>query len=557
VQRGTNPCAADTDGDGVPDGEEVRWDLDPTEKVSYADGKKDGERWIVSACEHMEPGDVDYYENKWGNWQVALRSEFGNYRNLEAATGRDRDVVGATMSGATSPVAGFMAGHVVSEDEFEGPVEMMREEVLSAIGGSGERDGLYVSEAFEVRDGETSVRAEFEFAPTAGAFSVRGFRDVLLFHSAPFPPGAVDNLPDDSGEEFSEFQVDLSVIHREGFPGDQFIVMGAVGPVASELDGSAKFVPVRMRDLTNPRNVADTFHDQFRECAKRSGAQSRRPLDVYWVLEQSSFMSDQLRGVANRMAEVLEPVEPERIDARHAVTNADPMNQGRPVMGRWWNGATSKVAKGFERAAFLPECQQGMWSCEAMRSGGLEAGRLGLEAMAGGSGQLRENAEVATMFVTNHQASSAYDVIDGRWQMKEGVVENAAAFFGSRGTAYSVTGDGLRCGSEATAYRRVARGTGGDVGSVCGEKAGEVLRRVVREARFETSPYELKEMPVSSSLRVFFNGTFVPRSAEDGFTYSVEENAIEFHGFAVPKFGEELGEEEAPDRMVVVYDVLK
>ena len=69
------------------------------------------------------------------------------------------------------------------------------------------------------------------------------------------------------------------------------------------------------------------------------------------------------------------------------------------------------------------------------------------------------------------------------------------------------------------------------------------------------SNYTLPQTPISSSLRVFMNGTWVPRSRDDGFDYFEENNSIAFFGRFRPTPQSE--KEGPPDYVAVSYETFK
>jgi hypothetical protein len=65
---------------------------------------------------------------------------------------------------------------------------------------------------------------------------------------------------------------------------------------------------------------------------------------------------------------------------------------------------------------------------------------------------------------------------------------------------------------------------------LCADEIEETIEDIIVAATGQAASHVLADVPVSSSLRVFKNGTWVPRSRQNGFDYFSNTNSIAFFG---------------------------
>jgi hypothetical protein len=124
-------------------------------------------------------------------------------------------------------------------------------------------------------------------------------------------------------------------------------------------------------------------------------------------------------------------------------------------------------------------------------------------------------------------------------------------FYSTHTTSFAVVGNPSEsCGmSEGVAYKEVARATGGSFASVCARDLSETINEIIFAASAQAG-YRMPETPISSSLRVYLNGEWVPRSRENGFDYFESTDSIAFFGNYRPELPENG---EAPDVIAISY----
>lgn len=73
--------------------------------------------------------------------------------------------------------------------------------------------------------------------------------------------------------------------------------------------------------------------------------------------------------------------------------------------------------------------------------------------------------------------------------------------------------------------------------SICADDYVDLLTRVGFEAAGLQDTFALTRVPKSDSLEVLVDAIAIPERAVDGWTYSPGDNAVVFHGRAIPRAG--------------------
>ncbi len=95
--------------------------------------------------------------------------------------------------------------------------------------------------------------------------------------------------------------------------------------------------------------------------------------------------------------------------------------------------------------------------------------------------------------------------------------------------------------SAGTKYVEVVDATGGYWASICTAEFNEALQYLSLETMGMSAVYELTYEPSSIALTtVEVNGATVSYSAVDGWTYTTDNNAVNFHGEAIPEPSAEI-----------------
>ncbi len=560
--NGTDPLNPDTDGDGVPDGREVDLGLDPTKQDSYGDGTNDGDRWMVGACDDPAGEPVNYYTSNnvlidpqnssvqvnVGNWQIALPPAFNNYTELNVAglslnngTLANREAA-AVYDDPANEVAGFVLSYTPPSSQTD-PTDILSDH-HSAVAAAGSIEQEFNGGAFDTHDFRKAAIGRY-LIRSSTAHSYKEIRDSLLFGMAPFGASDVTGLPAASGADYTEFRIFVSVIYREFQNGErQALTSVAVAP-AAKYDAREK-VQFRMDDLTNTTNIAESVDGHQVRCDLKEPKENTKA-DFYWVLDQSGSMYDdygRVQAVANQFYNELNNTG---LDYRLGVGNMDASTHGHLGSVGWHSDLNT----------FLGEITAiTNWTGNTYEEYGLQNAEEGIKYMLGLSGQppanqrIRPDATLITIWMSDEEAQTIQDhplSSSGGQQLMNDYVN----FFPQHTVGFAIVGDGNTCGdSDGEAYREVAQATGGSFTSLCSTDISETISDVIYAASGYTG-YTLAQTPISSSLRIFINGQWVPRSRQNGFDYFAQTNSIAFFGSYRP---EPPQGNEPPDDISITYE---
>jgi hypothetical protein len=549
VDGDTDPCDPDTDGDGIEDGAEVAHGLDPT-------SPNPNHRWRLQACDEPEGEPVDFHESAAGNWRVALPPSFDNFRQLQIQSSAANPTAAVYGNPALQAAGALLTRE--AESPVGSPSDVLEGDVRRSLETLGRMSQNQTGGAFDTHDGWRAAVGEYVVEPTDGGATVRQFREDLAVALSPFDESRVTGLPVTDGTTHEALRVFVSVVLREYPTGrDQRLVAIAVTP--EQAYRSRGKVRMRMEDLTNTTNVSEVVDLPATRCAKFDAARPSPKVDFYWVLDQSGSMIDHNEKLAAFAEQFENTVDNTALDYRFGVTNMDKRNDGHLRLPPGWHTDSSKFRTEVQKAVI--DCQdQPSWICGGANEFGLESAKRGITYMSGnGSTQpgsderLRPDASLITIFMSDDEAKT----IDYGNAGYNQLVKPYLQFFPNWTTAFSIVADDKDCGTqEGRAYKDVALETGGKVASLCSDDLTRLLEQIIFSAAGESSTYELPETPISSSLRVYMNGEWVPRNRENGFAYYEGQNAIAFFGNYRPTPEDELHGEPG-DYIAVHYETFK
>jgi hypothetical protein len=307
------------------------------------------------------------------------------------------------------------------------------------------------------------------------------------------------------------------------------MIAAAVAP-ADKFDTRDK-VKFRMDDLTNTTNVAQAADAEEIRCSTFRAGEGNPEADFYWVLDQSGSMSSdyaKVRAVANQFYANLNNTA---LDYRLAVTPMDPQIQGRPRGNIAWHD---------DLTTFLGEIdnvENGGYDC--CDEYGLEVGKQGITWMRSSSApqnlRIRSSAQLITIWMADEEANT-FQGDDLSNPTVSALLDTYKTWYAGQTIAFSITT--IQPGSrtnDGEAYREVALATGGAFADLDAPDISETIDDIIYAATGLASNYQLPTTPISSTLRVFKNGVFVPRSRENGFDYFAQSNAIAFFGTFRPE----------------------
>jgi hypothetical protein len=549
LEEQTDPLDTDTDGDSASDGDEVDIDLDPTDPDTYGDGTQDGDRWILRACEGTSPEEINFEKNALGNWTLGLPKTFDEHLDLSLSNANQSNYLAASLyADPANEVAGFLISSVPGASVLSptNVTDAHRSVLLSQFSANSSNfEQENSGGVFATHDFRDAARSKF-LIETSSPMSVRGFREDLLFALGDFGPGDVTTpLPSSSGVEYSKFRVFVSVILRDyRSSGDRQVLTSVAIAPASKFDTRDK-VQFRMDDMTNTTSIAEYDDSNLIRCNRFPPKESAKA-EFYWVLDQSGSMNsdyDRVRSVANEFYTELSNTG---LDYRLGVTTMDPALDGVLLDPPQWHTDLQDFLDA------INQVQNGPY--DGSNEFGIEVAKKGLEYMLGltsnqpGPGEkIRGGAELITIYMSDEEANTFQEYsggLDLNSSAGQAAFNNFAQFFSRHSVTFSITED------SGEAYRQLSQVTGGSFASLDGDNISETIQDIIFLASGLASNYPLPETPISSSLRVFVDGNWIPRSRENGFDYFSQSNSIAFFGDARPETGEGSGN---PENVAIIY----
>lgn len=522
VQLGTDPCNPDSDGDGLSDYDEIQFGFDPNKESTYDDGILDGDRWIVSACDDPVSEPVEHYRHSIGDWTLALPPAFRSYTNLTIAdASAENRHAAAVFDDPANEISGFILSSRPGANQTR-PNDLLvaHRARISTLGTiiQDSTGGEFATHNFH-------AAATSRYLVRSGqARSARAMRDAVLLQVKPAAAGEITGFPSASGNTHTEYRMFITVVHR----GNQVLTIAAFAPAAKfEALDKIKF---RMDDLTNTTSLANATDRDATRCTTFRPGLTTPQVDFFWVLDQSGSMGshyNRVRAVAN---EFMAQLANTPLDYRLGVANMAESTEGKLRNPPAWHTDVS---------TFLSEIEDYVVRCSGCTGsyGGAEWGLVnatkGIEFMSSNQAppavRFRPEAKVVTVLMSDEEDQ---EIQNTRWGTPAGnaVMNRHYAYFPGRTTMFSIVGTGAGCASHGRAYEEVALATGGSHYSLCADDIEETITDIIVSATGQAASHVLADVPVSSSLRVFKDGQWVPRSRINGFDYFANTNSIAFFG---------------------------
>ncbi|MBA2662549.1 MAG: VWA domain-containing protein [Bradymonadaceae bacterium] len=541
LQLGTDPCKADSDGDGLSDFDELVFGFDPLNDDTYGDGILDGDRWIVTACDEPVSEPLEYHKNSLGNWTMALHPAFRSYTNLsvEGADFHNRHAA-AVFDDPANEISGFVFSSRPSVAQTGPVAALLGYRPRVAAFGAIQQDST--GGEFATHDFHRAAISRF-LVRSPQARSPRAVRDALLLQLVPSDIGAISGFPSAAGNTHNDYRIFMSVVYR----GQQMLTVVAFAPAQKfETHDKIKF---RMDDLTNTTNLAGVSDVESTRCTSFRPGLTTPQVDFYWVLDQSGSMNNKYVQVRAVAAEFFAQLINTPLDFRLGVANMAESTEGRLRSPPGWHT---------ELATFNSEIEDWVVRCTGCTGGygGLEHGLLnakrGIDYMTSNQApaevRIRPEAKIVTIIMSDEEDQSIQNNAM-HTPAGQAVMNDYLAFFPGRTTMFSIVSQGGSCGHNAQAYMQVALATGGSFYDLCAVNIEETITEIIVAATGQAASHVLPDTPVSSSLRVFKDGKWVPRSRANGFDYFSNTNSIAFFG----SFRPDPDSDGATDHIAVTY----
>jgi hypothetical protein len=537
----TDPLVRDTDGDGIPDGQEATFICnDRSEFNPY--GRKPVQKVIHGS----------------GHAQMAIE---------ETAVWLETDPTGAAinegagafdLTDADHETAGLLVIHpssgVDAMDDAQRVIQRLNG--ISGVTATPLSSGTTI---LSHDDHDTVVNAVI-LVNTTGATTIGALRNqivvaVLGRTAGDFP--SLSTLNQDTAGNAFIFSY-MAQLREEGHT----IVLGAVA-LRTDYEGS-EHVGYHVDDMANGTALAEDSAGTETECEGYS--MDRVPTaDIIWVVDDSGSMDDDQTRVASAASTFLQLANQSGLDWRMCVVDMTRNNSGAcctntNASGDYWLGPGE--AAEFQNCINDPA---GAFPAD----GGSEYGFTQLEDAisthlprdANDAHKIRPDARLVTIFVTDENSDDF--VSDAACNMGDSSPEtwNAACdqlvsqwamyLEGQDARAHGVivpgaTPDCSDLGEWCRDYEAVIMATGGVVGSICQMDLAATMNLIIQDIVGSASPVVLQHTPISVSLAVAkedktttpHTTIALPRSRVQGFDYRASANTLAFIGqdFSSPPY---------------------
>ena len=249
--------------------------------------------------------------------------------------------------------------------------------------------------------------------------------------------------------------------------------------------------------------------------------------DVLFVIDNSASMAEEQAQLAANFAVFVEALQDSNADFKLGVTTMDP-NDGGVLTSAPLTRDTPALGEAFSAAV-----QVGDDGDRDER--GLE---MALSALSGANpGFVRDGANLNVVFFSDeddHSPLSLQDYLDALARLAPEKDFSAHAIVGDLPDGCS---SGTAAANAGARYIEATELSGGYLDSICAESYANILSRIGLELAGLIDTFMLERLPDPETLIVWVDEATIPNREFDGWTYSPGDNAVVFHGRAVPRAG--------------------
>ena len=545
----TDRLNPDTDGDGVPDGQEGTFVCNPATEDNPL-GRKD--------VKFMDMNFVRLgLENKTVTQAVTPQTPAEHDQILC----HDLQEVG-------SEVAGFTLTREL-ETSGDTPVEsvnqnftLMKTRVETAFGAANVLMRASGSQTLSHEEYPTIVNAIFDIT-SAASLTPAAVRNKFIAALMGVPENTLSNLPpvDAFGAADTTFVAAVSVQKAEPkiwnsdgtftIKDTYLVVQGGVAR-RTQYDNAAVTSAMNLDDFSNSTGWAGPAAGHEDECEPYEV--STMPIaDVIWVIDESGSMYEEQTSVANNAVNFFNRAIAYGLDFRMGVVDVGLENDGRFCTAQ---GQSGDYFLGPGNLAQFQQCVMAPWgggTKEGATEHGITQGYNAiinhLPRQAGSPSRIRPDATLVVIYVSDERAEelkescgagegSGMASVDPTclWNVVGPTVQllQGASSTGGMGKAHALIGPPPSGCATATqvgqGYLDVVQFMGGQIGSICQTDLGPTLQVIIEDIVASSSPVRLVHFPISLSLSVSKDGLPLPRSRIAGFDYRASANTIVFIG---------------------------
>lgn len=548
--RGLDPLNPDSDGDGVPDGQEdgngdgvidpSRGETDPRLVDTDGDGIPDNEEGIA-VCRsdglampaiHVIPG---------GRVQLALDNEWGPPRPLPVSGG-----IGLVFDDAVSEVAAFALERGTSDDLVT-EAQNAESTIISALSGV---TPVLVGRSSVTHDGHSARTSFYRIANSETAAALRDMAATAIAGGAP-------DASTESWRTAPEHYLEITTLLNATT--NRATIIAAIAP-SDAFDDPTRETSIRVRDLTNTTGVAASGRTLGFNC-EMWRTESDPRADFLWLVDTSGSMSDDQRrlgDVAGRffttLAEAGVDFRVGIFEASHTSVNFEAVQAlaGWPMGFQFIEGTDPDGVRelqyrvtynAYESGDTYRPFDLGNYQEEPVAAGVRVIEEFERYAEMGSTDPnrtLRPDAQVVAFFVTDEPGTNDdgqfFSRDTARWgSTPEARIMSAIEFYTSRDVmTFGMVNDyGETCPAQRDFPKCTILGGGGAFIPITTATEDEVriaMDRIVEAVAGAASRYNFSQTPISATIRVALDGVDVPRSRADGFDYDGAANSIVFRG---------------------------
>lgn len=355
--------------------------------------------------------------------------------------------------------------------------------------------------------------------------------------------------PDAFGGQSSNFILSYTVQRRTPTVGDPYIVvMGAIG-TSTDYSDTIRRTGFVVDDAANGSNLAGPGDAYETECEVYL-VSTQPTADIIWVIDESGSMYEEQQSVSTNAVNFFNRALAYGLDFRMGVLG----------VGIEGNGVFC-TADGQSNDHFLTSgnltqfqaCILEPWG-SGTSEGGTEHGiTQGYNALVNHlprdnqPNRIRPDAQLVIIYVSDERAQELKDscgagegsgtatIAPACMQQVIGPTVNLLLGVSNPegvGRAHAIVGpppSGCSTASQVgQGYVEIANATGGQVASICQSDLGSTLQIIIEDIVASSSPVVLHHYPISVSVAVAKDGVPLNRSRQDGFDYRSSANTVVF-----------------------------
>lgn len=274
--------------------------------------------------------------------------------------------------------------------------------------------------------------------------------------------------------------------------------------------------------------------------------QSEGPkVDILWVVDNSCSMADEQQRLVANLGRFTEFADDQEADYQMGVTVTDGFSTDAGLLERCFPHP-AVIADDYPSRRDAFECTFIVGTDGSGIEAGLAAAQRAIERAQSetpnrNTGLLRDDADLAVVVMSDEDDQSQnaaaltafFESVKGPGRASRTKVHAIA------GPTTGPCGDGTGFFTAAPGfrYKRVAEDTGGLFFDICQSDWTPIFDQLGLDTFQAFDTWFLSQPAEPSSLLVFVDGLLVPEDPSQGYTYQFQENAVQFHGDAVPQPG--------------------